>query len=1412
MAQRKRLGDYLIEAGIIDQFQLQSALGHQRQWGGKLGRILVENRFVKEDVMVRALSELLRIDAVELSLMTIHARVIELVPVDMAERFGLIPVALKREKAGEFVYIAMSDPTNLEAVDAIQFKTGKKVRSMIAGDSAIDRAIRHYYYGETPRETASTPAGQVQFSGREIALSPTHTPPTQAAVQAPAAAGHPALVVPPPATSQGAMPTPPVHPFAGQPQPALALPDDDDDIPLITGTPAGPATADDWFLPGAPAPAQALATAVSAPPVPATPAVPPALPVGPAPQQQAPVILDARELTAVNPPEAPLPNAASVLSPSQVPPPTPVSASSSLFGPAGGLLGGEDAGPGLSAPRQDVAFGTLELPTPGAGTAATRPPAARTPPVQPATAGPAPAGLGHVEPPDAAGTPAVLDSNLLQPIKEPAVANAVLGEMEFAAPESPPSASTAPGLEPGVIPDRFPASAPLPEHLLAASGMASFDLGPGDDDPLELDLPGTPVATPGPATSTLTVAPNYEVDLGPESAAIPLDEATSPAPHSRSPVSDDGSAAAMPGAVLAASGLADFELDEDGSSIELDFDTPTPDDAQSATPADPLASMLPVQHASDEPLESRTEPESPGVDDSLSFVPLAPPQRVSAAAAQAATITPSIPVQENSSAAETEAAVTADPVDVPPPSGRDPSGLELVPPVSTAFSFEDLDRPPADAVPLGTGPDLEVVQAEEIKRLDAPSHSPQLETIPAQADDSPDASLREKTETPAAVEDPPLPDLPMEVFSDVVDVDAPPVLVTPARLADPAVETPAPPLPERTTAPEVEGAQAPRRPLPPDPVAEASLVALEDGASDDLSDLDFSLDIEDPPPPLAARVPKELQATEEPAVHEGAASSEQAPPLELSPTTPALMTGGSPDIEPGQGVSDDLLIPEVPAQDLAEDTEDSTVTDGDEHATMHDPASDTQAPQEQSPMSGLERTIEDAAPQDTEPASPGVSAPPSALTPVDTQTMDLAQGAFDPSNWSLDAFPESLPAASVAAPAPIEDKFAEPAGAMPGPEDQDFESIVDFSESDFPSEAQSQDAVLGEEDEDVDSIIDFKESDSPREVQGPETAPGPEADEFVSILDFSESDSPREAQSPEPSAPVADAPASDGPMPATIGRVEGEPNAASVSDDEEASDLDLGEDLPNSEPISLLPPPPNFSSASALLSALDQGEDLPDLEQPDAWIDAPAAPIARDPSEASLARFHDDADPSDALDLPFDAEQAPSPAPSATTVLDEPPSSSHPIEDLSSALDVAFPDLTLDPPTEDSVPPSLPAAGSRLPEVALDALGDDIDAVATEFQLDPPASEPAMTLSGSDVAVLPELQLEGPELADESLTASASGPATEKTTTHPVLAPDVEALLDNIDAAKMPAVLKLLLEKGLLSLEDIEATLGKKKD
>ena len=144
MAGKKQLGQILLEAGAIDEFQLKSALGYQKQWGGRLGKVLVENRFITEDALVEAIHKQTGIEIVQLEKLKVPDYVVKLVPVELAERNSMVPIRLEGEagKPGESVVLAMSDPTNLNVLDEIQFRTGKRAKGLLATESSISKAIR----------------------------------------------------------------------------------------------------------------------------------------------------------------------------------------------------------------------------------------------------------------------------------------------------------------------------------------------------------------------------------------------------------------------------------------------------------------------------------------------------------------------------------------------------------------------------------------------------------------------------------------------------------------------------------------------------------------------------------------------------------------------------------------------------------------------------------------------------------------------------------------------------------------------------------------------------------------------------------------------------------------------------------------------------------------------------------------------------------------------------------------------------------------------------------------------------------------------------------------------------------------------------------------------------------------------
>lgn len=176
MTRKKRLGEILLEAGLITESQLAGALQSQKTWGGRLGSTLVRMGFVKEGDLLRCLSGQLRLPSVDFAKVQISPKALQTIPHRIAEKYNVVPVALKEELGKKTVILAMADPTNLEALSEIQFQTGVIVRPVVAAESSIARAVDQYYgkpkgrgpYGfeKNVELSASTPnAGMVILSG-----------------------------------------------------------------------------------------------------------------------------------------------------------------------------------------------------------------------------------------------------------------------------------------------------------------------------------------------------------------------------------------------------------------------------------------------------------------------------------------------------------------------------------------------------------------------------------------------------------------------------------------------------------------------------------------------------------------------------------------------------------------------------------------------------------------------------------------------------------------------------------------------------------------------------------------------------------------------------------------------------------------------------------------------------------------------------------------------------------------------------------------------------------------------------------------------------------------------------------------------------------------------------------------------
>ena len=148
-----RLGDLLLKERRLSPEQLQQALNHQRQKGGKLGFTLVALGFVKESEITALLSKQFGVPSIAISQFQIDPAVVKLIPAETAQKYQIIPLS----RSGATLTIAMTDPTNVFAMDDIKFMTGYNVEPVVASETEVDDALQRYY-GKEPVAAAAAAA------------------------------------------------------------------------------------------------------------------------------------------------------------------------------------------------------------------------------------------------------------------------------------------------------------------------------------------------------------------------------------------------------------------------------------------------------------------------------------------------------------------------------------------------------------------------------------------------------------------------------------------------------------------------------------------------------------------------------------------------------------------------------------------------------------------------------------------------------------------------------------------------------------------------------------------------------------------------------------------------------------------------------------------------------------------------------------------------------------------------------------------------------------------------------------------------------------------------------------------------------------------------------------------------------
>ena len=136
-----RIGELLLKEKRITPEQLQEVLAYQKAKGDKIGVALVKLGYVQDEDITALLSKQYGVPSINLAQFEIDPAVIKLIPAETAFKYQIIPLS----RAGATLTIAMTDPTNVFAMDDIKFMTGYNVEPVVASDSAVNDSLEKYY-------------------------------------------------------------------------------------------------------------------------------------------------------------------------------------------------------------------------------------------------------------------------------------------------------------------------------------------------------------------------------------------------------------------------------------------------------------------------------------------------------------------------------------------------------------------------------------------------------------------------------------------------------------------------------------------------------------------------------------------------------------------------------------------------------------------------------------------------------------------------------------------------------------------------------------------------------------------------------------------------------------------------------------------------------------------------------------------------------------------------------------------------------------------------------------------------------------------------------------------------------------------------------------------------------------------
>jgi type IV pilus assembly protein PilB len=177
MRNTMKVGELLIHAGVIDEQQLEAALAEQQQWGQRIGVTLIKMGMVDENHLVCALAQQIGLPATSLAGRRIAPEVIALVPSRIATQQAVIPLFVKRTGNTGKLFLGMEDPSDIEVLDDLCFRTGLEIQPVMMGPTELGMALDRYYARKEALELGSddSMSGETTIGERSLGLADSRT-------------------------------------------------------------------------------------------------------------------------------------------------------------------------------------------------------------------------------------------------------------------------------------------------------------------------------------------------------------------------------------------------------------------------------------------------------------------------------------------------------------------------------------------------------------------------------------------------------------------------------------------------------------------------------------------------------------------------------------------------------------------------------------------------------------------------------------------------------------------------------------------------------------------------------------------------------------------------------------------------------------------------------------------------------------------------------------------------------------------------------------------------------------------------------------------------------------------------------------------------------------------------------------